>query len=94
MGKEHMSNDEWVGYKYHNEEGRLVYGHIQSIKTEAPFILVYRNQDTQLWVPVCSSHDYYYVAQEKLVVEERDGIRDIEIWATLKQEFGDGDYGL
>lgn len=80
-------------YKYRDKRGKLVYGHIQSIITEAPFVLVYRNQKSLLWHYICSSSDYASIEQKKYIAEERDGYSEVEIWATLKRNFGDGDYG-
>ena len=88
MGKAHMFR-----YKYHNKRGKLAYGHLQSIETEAPFVLVCRDQSSQLWDHLCSSLDYYYVEAEKKIAIGRLGHSEVEIWATLKENFGDGDYG-
>lgn len=80
-------------YRYHNNRGKLVYGHLQSIETRAPFILVSRNQISQLWDPICSSPDYYYVEAEKKIAIGELGHSEVEIWATLKENFGEGVYG-
>jgi len=71
----------------------MVYGHLQSIDTQAPFILCSRNQVSQLWDFICYSFDYYYVERKKLKTIGELGHSEVEIWATLKDNFGDGIYG-
>lgn len=88
MGKDSMGR-----YRYYNKRGRLVYGHLQSIETQAPFILMYRNQQSKLWDFISYSTDYHYLEDEKTIAIGKHGHSEVEIWATLKEHFGDGIYG-